>query len=100
MNVVTRETQTNARVRTDPSDVLRDAIIPSLESIGRLLNVSEAEADILASYDGQVGEETLWCKSSRRSGRYNNYDTISTSPELRWPNESFHGSSGKNMVTI
>ena len=75
-----------------------DTVLPNLETIRRLPNVSEAVSSILASYDSQNRQESAQGKPHRKSGRYNTHDTISVSPEVRWPNEGFHGSNGKKRL--
>ena len=75
-----------------------DAIMPSLDSLRRLPNVSEAVSNILASYDQQATHESLQGKKSRRSGRNNNFDTVSNPPKRRWPNEGYHGSNSKKRL--
>ena len=74
--------------------------LPNLETIRRLPRVSEAVLNILASYGSQNNQESTLGKPHHRSGRYNNYDTVSASPEVRWPNEGFHGSNGKKTFAI
>ena len=86
--------QTN--VRSGMADLPRDAVLPSLEVMRWLPNVSQAVSGVLASYDQQNRQDSMQGKPHRRSGRYNNYDTVSAPPEVRWPNEGFHGSNGKN----
>ena len=90
--------QGDTRPRIDTTEVSRDTIILSLDTIRQFPSVNETVTGILASYDGQLRQETLQGKTSSRSGRYNNYDTVSTPPEIRWPNEGFHGSSGKKTL--
>ena len=75
-----------------------DSVLPNLETIRRLPSVSEAVSNILASYDSQNKQESTQGKPHRRSGRYNNYGTVSASPEVRWPNEGFHGSNEKKRL--
>ena len=80
------------------SNLPSDAVLPSLETIRRLPNVSEAVSGILASYDSHNRLESSQGKPHRRSGRYNTHDTVSVAPEVRWPNEGFHGSNGKKRL--
>ena len=46
--------------------------------------------------------DKILCKvnHSERSGCYNNYDTVSAPPEVRWSNEGFHGSNRKKTVVV
>ena len=80
------------------SNLPSDAVLPSLETIRRLPNVSEAVSGILASYDSHNRLESSQGKPHRRSRRYNTHDTVSVAPEVRWPNEGFHGSNGKKRL--
>ena len=84
--------------RSNVADVPRDAIVPGLDSLRKLPNVSEAVSNILASYEQQAKHESLQGKNSHRSGRYNNFDTVSNPPERRWPNEGYHGSNAKKRL--
>ena len=84
--------------RRDLSNIPNDSVLPNLETIRRLPNVSEAVSNILASYDGQNKQKSAQGKPLCRSGRYNSYDTVSVPPEVRWPNEGFHGSNGKKRL--
>ena len=53
---------------------------------------------ILACYDSQNRHESAQGKPQRRSGHYNNNDTVSAHPEVSWPSEGFHGSNGKKRL--
>ena len=79
------------------SNLPNDAVLPNLETIRRLPNVSETVYSILASYDSQNRQESAQGKPHRRSGHYNTHDTVSVVPEVRWPNEGFMGRMGKNV---
>ena len=87
-----------ANFKSGMADLPRDAVLPSLEVMRRLPNVSQAVSGVLASYDQQNRQDSMQGKPHRRSGRYNNYDTVSAPPEVRWPNEGFHGSNGKKRL--
>ena len=63
--------------KASSTNLPRDAIIPGLDSLRKLPNVSKAVSSILASYEQQARHESLQGKKSRRSGRYNNFDTVS-----------------------
>ena len=93
-----RGQQQDSNLRSNIADLPRDAIIPGVDSLRKPPNVSEVVSSILASYEQQAKHESLQGKNSRRSGRYNNFDTVSNSPERRWPNEGYHGSNGKKRL--
>ena len=90
--------QQDINLAANAADLPCDAIIPGLDSLRKLPNVSEAVSSILASYEQQAKHESLQGKNSRRSGRCNNFDTVSNPPERRWPNEGYHGSNGKKRL--
>ena len=90
--------QQDINLAANAADLPRNAIIPGLDSLRKLPNISEAVSSILASYEQQAKHESLQGKNSRRSGRYNNFDTVSNPPERRWPNEGYHGSNGKKRL--
>ena len=37
--------------------------------------------------------------STRKSGRYNTTETVTSAPEFRWPNEGYYGTQGKKRRT-
>ena len=90
--------QQDINLAANAADLPCDAIIPGLDSLRKLPNISEAVSSILASYEQQAKHESLQGKNSRRSGRCNNFDTVSNPPERRWPNEGYHGSNGKKRL--
>ena len=90
--------QQDLNLGSNAGDLPRDTVIPGLDSLRKLSNVSEAVSSILASYEQQAKHESLQGKNSRRSGRYNNFDTVSNPLERRWPNEGYHGSNGKKRL--
>ena len=54
---------------------------------------------MLASYEGRANYDLSQGKpQGKKSGRYNLHDTVSTAPQLCWPNEGFHASTGKKRV--
>ena len=69
--------QHDSNPKPNSTNLPRDAIIPGLDSLRRLPNVSEAVSNILASYEQQAKHESLQGKNSHRCGRYNNFDTVS-----------------------
>ena len=68
-------------------------VVPSLENLRSLPNVSQAVTNALAAYEDQA-KSTLLGKQ-RRSGHYNTTDIAQNPPEFRWPNEGCHSSAGK-----
>ena len=55
----------------------------------------------MATYENQAKQEAAIGKGQqgKKSGRFNTTDTITSVPELRWPNEGYHSVSGrKHMV--
>ena len=77
----------------------RDAVQPDLNVLRRIPTVSDAVNDIMASFDSQARAQTSQVRNtSHKSGRYNAIDIITASPESRWPNEGYHGSSGWKRV--
>ena len=71
-------------------------MVPSLENLRRLPNISEAVTNALATYEDQAKSSLLG--KQRRSGRYNTTDIALNPPEIRWPNEGYHSSAGKKGV--
>ena len=73
-----------------------DGVVPSLENLRRLPNISQAVTNALAAYEDQAKSSLLG--KQRRSGRYNTTDIAQNPPEIRWPNEGYHSSAGKKGV--
>ena len=73
-----------------------EGVVPSLENLRRLPNISQAVTNALAAYEDQAKSSLLG--KQRRSGRYNTTDIAQNPPEIRWPNEGFHSSAGKKGV--
>ena len=73
-----------------------EGVIPSLENLRRLPNISQAVTNALAAYEDQA-KSTLLGKQ-RCSGRYNTTDIAQNPPEICWPNEGYHSSTGKKGV--
>ena len=84
--------------RVTSADIQTDGVVPSLEAIQRMLTISNAVSNLLASYEDQV-RASVQGRQPRKSGWYNSSDMAHTAPEFRWPNEGFHGQTGKNKVT-
>ena len=81
-------------------DSRRDAVIPSLDALRSNPTLSQAVSQILSTYEGQAKLDAAQGKASntRRSGRFNATDIVTTPPELRWANEDFHGGQGKKRI--
>ena len=73
-----------------------EGVVPSLENLRRLPNISQAVTNALAAYEDQAKSSLLG--KQRRSGRYNTTDIAQNPPEIRWPNEGYHSSTGKKGV--
>ena len=77
-----------------------DGILPNINSLRQNPSISQSVAQIMSSYETQAKQEAAIGKNqhTRKSGRYNTMDTIMSAPELRWPNEGYHNTSGKKRV--
>ena len=82
---------------TARGDIQSDGVIPSLEALRRAPSIANSVAQLLESYEDQA-RASLQGRQVRKSGRYNSTDIVHTTPEYRWPNEGFHGPSGKKKV--
>ena len=77
----------------------RDAVLPDLNILRRIPTVSDAVNDVMASYDSQaIAQTSQGRNTSHKSGCYNATDIITVPPESRWPNQGYHGSSGRKRV--
>ena len=81
-------------------DSRRDAVIHSLDALCNNPTLSQAVSQILSTYQGQAKMDAAQGKASntRRSGRFNATDIVTTPPELRWANEGYHGGQGKKRI--
>ena len=79
-------------------DIQTDGVVPSLEAIRRMLTRSNAVSNLLASYEDQA-KASVQGRQPRKSGLCNSTDMAHTAPEFRWPNEGFHGQTGKAKET-
>ena len=79
------------------SDIQTDGVVPTLEAIRRIPTISDTVSNLLASYEDQV-KAAIQGRQHRKSGRYNSTDMALTAPEFRWPNEGFHGQTGKKKT--
>ena len=61
--------------------------------------ISQSVSHILSSLEaGSRAEATQGKATHKKSGRFNTTDTITAAPELRWPNEGFHGIGGRKRT--
>ena len=93
----------DASIQEQPGHVLdrREAVVPNLYTLRTNPGISEAVNNLLASYEGQANSDLSQGKpQGKKSGRYNLHDTIFMAPHLRWPNEGFHPSNGKNGLSM
>ena len=74
----------------------QEGVVSSLENLRRLPNISQVLTNALAAYEDQA-KSTLLGKQ-RRSGNYNTTDIAQNPPEILWPNEGYHSSTGKKGV--
>ena len=68
----------------------RDAIVPGVDVLRSIPNLSSAVTQLLASYDQQAVQDVLPGNghiTRRKSGRYNTTDTTLVGPQFRWPSE-------------
>ena len=72
---------------------LHDAVINAIRAN---LTISQSVSQILSSLEaGSRAEATQGKATQKKSGRFNATDTVTAVPELRWPNEGFHGIGGR-----
>ena len=77
-----------------------DGILPNINSLRQNPSISQSVAQIMATYEAQAKQEAVIGKNqyTRKSGRYNTTDAITSIHELRWPNEGYHNTSGKKRI--
>ena len=74
--------------------------MPTLDSLRRMPTVNDAVSQLLSHYEQGHTQELLQGKAvSKKSGRYNNTDTSTLQPHLRWPNEGFTGGGAKKRIS-
>ena len=84
--------------REDPASQTQfnsDGIVPSLSTLRQNSQISQAVNQVLSSYENQARLEAAQVKNS---GRFNATDAITSSPQLRWPNEGLASVTGKKKV--
>ena len=87
-----------ASIVTTGQHVVNSSI--DVNTLRRIPAISESVAGILANYEAQTRNMALQGKAttSRRSGRYNTVDAITSEPSMRLPNEGYHGGQGRKRV--
>ena len=75
-----------------------DGIVPSLSTLRQSSEISEAVNQVLSSYENQARLEATQGKGVKKSGRFNATEAITSSPQLRWPNEGLISVTGKKKV--
>ena len=89
----------NALSQAEPDR--RDAILPNMDVLRQMPAVSETVTNLLSTYEQRGRQEVLQGKNlpPKKSGRYNSVDLVNVAPQLRWPNEGYHGSQGRKRLT-
>ena len=75
-----------------------DGIVPSLSTLRQSSEISQAVNQVLSSYENQARLEATQGKGVKKSGRFNATEAITSSPQLRWPNEGLISVTGKKKV--
>ena len=83
--------------QTTPNSKSHDAIIPDVNAIRANPTISQSVSHILLPLEARA-EVTKGKATHKKSGRFNATDTITAVPELRWPNEGFHGIGGRKRT--
>ena len=82
-----------------PPSALHDAVMPDLNTIRANPTISQSVSQIMATLEaGSRAEATQGKGTIRKSGRFNATDAITAVPELRWPNEGYHGTNGRKRM--
>ena len=100
-----RQAATNSTGLPDPTTQttqnshLHDAVIPDVNAIRVNPTISQSVSQILSSLEAGSRAEAIQGKpTQKKSGRFNATDTVTAVPELRWPNEGFHGIGGRKRT--
>ena len=81
------------------SSQLHDAVVPDVNAIRNNPTISQSVSHILSSLEATSRAEVLQGKvTHKKSGRFNTTDTVTAIPELRWPNEGYHGIGGRKRT--
>ena len=74
----------------------RDGVMPDISVLHQNPHILQSVSQILAAYDIQAWQDSFQGKpATKKSGRFNTTDTVTSIPELRWPNEGYLGVSAK-----
>ena len=85
--------------QTTQNSHLHNTVIPDVNAIRASPTVSQSVPHILSSLKaGSRAEATQGKATHKISGRFNATDTVIAMPELRWPNEGFHGIGGRKCT--
>ena len=77
----------------------RDGVMPDISVLRQNPHISQSVSQILAAYDVQARQDSFQGKiATKKSGRFNTTDTVTSIPELRWPNEGYLGVSAKKRI--
>ena len=89
---------------TQQNSTLHDTVIPDLAALCSNPMLSNTVTNIMSAFETHGRAEALQGKPLvKKSGRYNTTDSITSAPELRWPNEGYHamgGEKGYCMMTL
>ena len=81
------------------SSQYHDAVIPNVNAIRNNPTISQSVSHILSSLEATSRAEAMQGKAvHKKSGRFNATDTVTAIPELRWPNEGYHGVGGRKRT--
>ena len=76
-----------------------DGVLPSLSILRQNQEISHSVNHVLASYENQAKMEVTQGKGTqRKSGRFNNTDTVTLVPQFKWPNEGLSSVIGRKKV--
>ena len=76
-----------------------DGVLPSLSILRQNQEISHSVNHVLASYENQAKMEATQGKGTqRKSGRFNNTDTVMLLPQFRWPNGGLSSVTGRKKV--
>ena len=89
-----------ASVDHQPIHYGSDGVLPSVSALRQNPTISQSVSQVMASYEAQAKQEASLGKQipTKKSGRFNATDAITSGPELRWPNEGYQGVSGKKRT--
>ena len=96
----TQATTSAVTVDHQPIHYGTDGVLPSVSALRQNPTISQSVAQVMASYEAQARQEASLGKqiSTKKSGRFNATDAITSGLELRWPNEGYQGTNGKKRT--